>query len=240
MRHLAPPSDSQEIPGGMLAPGSSRPTGSGHSATHFGKDLPLEWLTRALLTANHRAPQETLGRDPGPGPSPAQAALPALGAALLSGLPLRSTERLRSGHGGLRLARAMAAAGHAGADRDGGPACSPADFAVFGPGRSGPSGPGRPVKYTSGPCALLLRAVWKGECPTRRVSRRAQPCPLHPRAGSERPGQTPGGGQRPSGPVPWPCLQPQAHPSPPWGGGAMLGTHSSRKPGPPPLLAPGK
>lgn len=198
-----------------LAPGSSRLQ---DAAPRFGEDLPLEWLICYSSDSQSQRPAgNTCGRASCLAPLWPQAALSSRSQPWCA-RPRQSTEQEpslpRPQHGGLGLACAEAAAGCAGADREDGPACSSADFADFRPGRSGPRGAGRPVKYPGGPCALHLRAVWKGNAPPDR-----SPGPAHPtlRAGSRRPGQTPGGGQRPSSPACSP--KPRA--------GAALGTHSS-------------
>lgn len=198
-----------------LAPGSSRLQ---DAAPRFGEDLPLEWLICYSSDSQSQRPAgNTCGRASCLAPLWPQAALSSRSQPWCA-RPRQSTEQEpslpRPQHGGLGLACAEAAAGCAGADREDGPDCSSADFADFRPGRSGPRGAGRPVKYPGGPCALHLRAVWKGNAPPDR-----SPGPAHPtlRAGSRRPGQTPGGGQRPSSPACSP--KPRA--------GATLGTHSS-------------
>ena len=149
--------------------------------------LPLEWLTCGnALAANHRAPQEIPGeprwvRGTGPAPVRHQAAPAPRSHPGELGLPrAQGTRRLQHGAAGpARTGAAAGCAGRAGGVRDDDPSCSSADPAVFGPGRSGPCGAGRPVKYTGGPCALCRRAVWKGNTPNRRVLR-PQPKPAAP------------------------------------------------------------
>lgn len=136
---------------------------------------------------------------------------------------LQSTDHLWPRHGGLGPASAGAAADCAGGDRDSSPACSPADFAVFG-ARSGPRGSGQPVKYTGGPCALRFRAVWKGKCPTRQIPQQTQPCLLHPKGWQQKTWAN----SRRRAEAKWPsAMALPATPSPPLsslGWGALIGT----------------